>query len=278
MRHLPMPITKEIFEYLKYYGYLPANISLQSLKRNKTLIKASLTTLLSNIRDKSKDKSKDNVIKEEDLLNRTEKLIQLPRCGVKDTLITSEQNKWLSRNLTYYIENYLNNISKADFENIIHLAFKAWSDVCDLKFTQATSLSRANIIVSTGKGRQDGFDGPKGVLAWAELPNGTDRTLLTRFDEDEIWKLQPTTPGILLLNVATHEFGHLIGLTHSSKRSALMAPYYAEAISAPQQDDDISRSQGIYGPPKISPIPPQEFTLTVKLKGQNIQLISSNLT
>ena len=51
-----------------------------------------------------------------------------------------------------------------------------------------------------------------------------------------------------MLNVACHEFGHLLGLTHSKKPGALMAPYYNPFIATPQQDDDIVRVQKLYGP------------------------------
>ncbi len=83
-----------------------------------------------------------------------------------------------------------------------------------------------------------------------------------KFDVDEAWTLLPGQRGTMLVNVATHEFGHLMGLSHSRLQTALMAPYYNAAIAVPQSQDDITRFQARYGvrqgpvtPPVPVPVP-----------------------
>ena len=117
-----------------------------------------------------------------------------------------------------------------------------------MNISEIKDKAKADIIVTTGKGVQHQFDGRGGTLAWAYMPQGKNEKLLMRFDLDETWVADKTNRGILLSNVACHEFGHLLGLGHSKKSQALMAPYYNPFVSAPQADDDIPKIQKLYGP------------------------------
>lgn len=186
-----------------------------------------------------------------------------PRCGCKDYSLVGPQaagvNSWKNgMTITYFVEKYVASLSKADQDDLLQMAWKQWSDVADLKFQRVSSVSQANVVISTGRGAGDQFDGPSGTLAWAYLPPKPNYQgqLLMRFDLDETWIRRVTDRGILYLNVATHEFGHLLGLEHSRNSKALMAPYYAVGITKPQPQDDIPRIQGIYGPPSVPSPPP----------------------
>ncbi len=186
----------------------------------------------------------------------------MPRCGVKDYPQTTIQGagdpKWGLSEITYYISKYVTGLSQTDQESLIEMAWKNWTDCANFKTKRINSSSGANVIISTGKGKSDNFDGPSGTLAWAYLPPQTNfqGQLLMRFDLDEVWIKNPTDRGILYLNVACHEIGHLIGLEHSQQPKALMAPYYSVGLSTPQQVDDIPRIQSLYGPAAPAPVPP----------------------
>uniref|UniRef100_A0A8C0HWP2 Matrix metallopeptidase 8 n=2 Tax=Balaenoptera musculus TaxID=9771 RepID=A0A8C0HWP2_BALMU len=182
-----------------------------------------------------------------------------PRCGVPDTgnfMITPGNPKWKQTDLTYRIINYTPDLSEAEVETVLEKAFKLWSLASPLNFTK-TSQEEADIKIAFlqgDHGDNSPFDGPNGILAHAFQPGpgiGGD----VHFDAEETWT--NTSRNYNLFLVAAHEFGHSLGLAHSSDPGALMYPNYAfsepSTYSLPQ--DDISGIQAIYGP-SSNPVQP----------------------
>ncbi|XP_004689106.1 PREDICTED: neutrophil collagenase [Condylura cristata] len=182
----------------------------------------------------------------------TLEMMEKPRCGVPDSgdfMLTQGHPKWKHTNLTYRISNYTPQLSKADVEKAIEKAFQAWSGATQLTFTKI-SQGEADIMIAfvqRDHGDNSPFDGPNGILAHAFQPGagiGGD----VHFDAEEIWT--KTFRNYNLFLVAAHEFGHSLGLSHSSDPGALMYPNYAfsdpSTFVLPQ--DDINGIQAIYGP------------------------------
>ncbi|XP_014271622.1 50 kDa hatching enzyme isoform X4 [Halyomorpha halys] len=89
------------------------------------------------------------------------------------------------------------------------------------------------------------FDGPGGVLAHATPPS--NNVSYVHFDKAEHWTINGHK-GVNLFQVAAHEFGHVLGLSHSDKRSALMSTDYCGYRPDFQLDnDDIFAIQALYG-------------------------------
>lgn len=237
--------------YLTFFGYIAVellqHIDLESIKSAVKLFQHTFGL------------QSDGALNE-----KTLRAMEGPRCGCPDhidaqnkshmqfmmaqEIVAERRDRWNKQGLTYTVEKFtLGKIPRAEQLTILSAAFKAWDDVCGLHISEAKKPATADIVVSYGTGPQHNFDGRGGTLAWAYLPNGTDQQLTMRFDLDETWVAKPKERGVLLHNVACHEFGHLLGLTHSTKGSALMAPYYNPFIGVPQVDDDISRIEKLYG-------------------------------
>ncbi|KAL3207641.1 hypothetical protein MRX96_010113 [Rhipicephalus microplus] len=164
--------------------------------------------------------------------NETAATMQLPRCGVRDKVgfgldarrrrrrYALQGSKWASNELSYRISKYPRRVKdRAAVDKEIARAFKMWSDVSPLSFTHKKT-GPVNIDIQFVRGEHgdgDPFNGPGGTLAHAFFPRyGGD----AHFDDEEKWTIDEYT-GVNLFQVAAHEFGHSLGLSHSDVRRSL---------------------------------------------------------
>nr|XP_004052082.2 neutrophil collagenase [Gorilla gorilla gorilla] len=233
--------TKIVQDYLEKFYQLPSN-QYQSTRKNGTnVIVEKLKEMQRffglNVTGKPNEETLD--------------MMKKPRCGVPDSggfMLTPGNPKWEHTNLTYRIRNYTPQLSVAEVERAIKDAFELWSVASPLIFTRI-SQGEADINIAfyqRDHGDNSPFDGPNGILAHAFQPGqgiGGD----AHFDAEETWT--NTSASYNLFLVAAHEFGHSLGLAHSSDPGALMYPNYAfrETSNYSLPQDDIDGIQAIYG-------------------------------
>ncbi|XP_049746854.1 neutrophil collagenase [Elephas maximus indicus] len=189
----------------------------------------------------------------------TLEIMKKPRCGVPDIggfMLTPGNPKWNHMNVTYRINSYPSCWTKAEVETAFRKAFALWSRASRLSFTNI-SEGKADIEIGFFEkehGDNSPFDGPNGILAHAFQP-GQDIGGDVHFDAEETWTNSFENYNLFL--VAAHEFGHSLGLAHSSDPGALMYPTYAytDTSSYSLPEDDIEGIQAIYGP-SSDPIQP----------------------
>ncbi|MCK6576525.1 MAG: matrixin family metalloprotease [Anaerolineae bacterium] len=148
---------------------------------------------------------------------------------------------WRTTNLTYVILNVVSGFPDGAIEQVIAESFQAWADSTPLRFTRVGDQNADIVIQFTN------IDGSSQVLGQA-CPPSSPCAGSVEFDVDENWTLyEPQAyDSISLLGVATHEFGHVVGLLHSSDPSALMYPQYSPYNLQPS-GDDIAGVQRLYG-------------------------------
>ena len=192
----------------------------------------------------------------------TKNQLEQPRCGVPDIPVNLAGStpfapfvlrgcKYNVNDLTYAFMNSTADLAGDREREIVHLAFDVWANVANLSFTEVQPGQSPHFRIAWRAGQHgDGssFDGPSNTLAHAFFPPpcGGPNAGDLHFDEAEQWIDDPTASGILLRQVAIHEIGHLLGLSHSQENRAIMFAYYApDRISL--TDDDIQGIRALYG-------------------------------
>ena len=168
----------------------------------------------------------------------------LPYCAFQpESLLTMRaQGKWDKQNITYALEgNTAGGINRTKAMQAFQAAFRLWEEKIPLRFRPTQDVNTADITI-----RFQSVDGkPLGVLGVAF---GLTKV---HFDTGERWSDQPVAPsaqGVDLVTVAAHEFGHTLGLAHSSDPTALMWPQPVHR--GPHRylsENDVRRIQTLYG-------------------------------
>ncbi|XP_039859488.1 stromelysin-3-like [Simochromis diagramma] len=208
----------------------------------------------------------------------TNSTLNHPRCGVPDYPTKEEWRhrgryrqrrytlygqRWDKTDLTYRIDGFPWQFGEERVRGVFRDAAKIWSDVTPLTFTEVRN-GHADIRIdfrSLWHGDNLPFDGRGGILAHAFFPK-THRQGEIHFDADESWTLG-NHMGMDLLQVAAHEFGHVLGLQHTRTKGAIMSPHYFFADFPPRiSNDDKWGIQHLYGSRRVRAPEPQTTTAT----------------
>ncbi|XP_070600476.1 collagenase 3-like [Erythrolamprus reginae] len=174
--------------------------------------------------------------------------MRMPRCGVPDVGGYKTRGKWDHTDLTYRVVNYSPDLDSSTIDDTFTRAFDVWMQVTPLTITSQQD-GEVDILIQFGTrdhGDNLSFDGKNGVLAHAFPPGKASIGGDVHFDDDELWTLGSEVDYSLLL-VAAHEFGHALGLSHSTIQKALMYPIYSYQADFKLHSDDIEGIQFLYG-------------------------------
>ncbi|XP_061445037.1 matrix metalloproteinase-25 [Rhineura floridana] len=250
-------------EWLTRYGYLPQPDPKAARLQSPEELSSAVKTMQRFAGLPVTGRMDQNTL---DMMNQ-------PRCSLPDIIGTSElmrrrrrkrryalsDSVWKKTGLTWHIRSFprSSQLSHDHIRNLLYYAFRAWSNSSALSFQEVRS-TKADIVVDFSRSYHEDsypFDGPGGTLAHAFFPGEHPISGNTHFDDEETWIYDPENTfsghGTDLFAVAVHEFGHALGLAHSSVKGSIMMPYYQGPVGIPSLYqlplDDAMGIEQLYG-------------------------------
>ncbi|KAJ1126074.1 hypothetical protein NDU88_004487 [Pleurodeles waltl] len=250
-------------DWLTRYGYLPAPDPMTAQQQTLEGLTSAIKTMQRFAGLKETGKLDDATIS----------MMQRPRCSLPDIIGTSELMRrrkryalsgtvWNKSQLTWRVRSFpqISTLPKDTIRTLMYYALKVWSNSSRITFQEASTDS-SDILIDFNKSyHEDGypFDGPGGTLAHAFFPGEHPISGDTHFDDDETWTYNSAEDqGTDLFAVAVHEFGHALGLAHSSAEDSIMKPYYQGPVGDPIKyqlpPDDVYGIEQLYGKNRREP-------------------------
>uniref|UniRef100_A0A8C5S717 Peptidase metallopeptidase domain-containing protein n=1 Tax=Laticauda laticaudata TaxID=8630 RepID=A0A8C5S717_LATLA len=269
----PMPTAEsgDVIEWLIHYGYLPPADPTTGQLQTWEAVTTALRVM-----------QRFAGIAETGILdNDTQSLIRMPRCALPDITPNfplelslkeharkkrwqrrrslerrSAGSVWTKRSISWKVKSYPQRarLSRETMRVLIYYALKVWSEAIPLTFHEVGGHTADISVEFLQLDHHDSypFDGPGGMVAHAFFLRDPQRAGTVHFDGDEEWTFRsPDDFGIDLFAVAIHEFGHSLGLAHSSTKHSIMHPYYQGPVGDPLQYqlhmEDHAEIQKLYG-------------------------------
>jgi hypothetical protein len=129
--------------------------------------------------------------------------------------------------ICYYIEpEVVSSLKDVNVPQLLEAAFAAWSRVAKIERRRTSNPGESNVVVKVAS-----IDGRSNVLADAHVgPPSGKQQLELRFDISETWA------STKFLATASHEIGHLLGLSHIGAVGHLMNPTLGDIVGPTMAD------------------------------------------
>uniref|UniRef100_A0A3B5BCM9 Matrix metalloproteinase-17-like n=1 Tax=Stegastes partitus TaxID=144197 RepID=A0A3B5BCM9_9TELE len=260
-------------DWLMRYGYLPPSDPSTGQLQAWTAVTDAVRAMqrFAGLRD-------TGVVDEE-----TMALMTSPRCSLPDQEEASKAegrklrkrravSMWTRRNINWRLRSYpsSSHISRETVRSLVFYALRVWAEPTPLDFHEVGSPEAADLQVDFLHGYHgDGypFDGAGGAVGHAFFPSDPARAGGVHLDAEEEWTFrQPASEGTDLFTVLVHEFGHALGLAHSSSRHSVMRPYYQGPAGDPLQyrlgAPDLEQITQLYGEPEETENPIEHISVS----------------
>ncbi|GLY31485.1 matrixin family metalloprotease [Kineosporia sp. NBRC 101731] len=232
-------VLPDSVRYLERYGYLPAGRPLapDSTALALARFQARLNLPVTGLDDET-----------------TRAALRLDRCGMPDQadgLALRVTCTWGSGELRYAFGTPC-----GDYEGAfgaVERAISTWAAVLPLKLERVGAGDNPDVLVEWRPAQDPDHSMVGKVLAHADFPGSCwsiaeNPPKPLHFDDSEhIWVDGAIRGAFDVETVALHEFGHLLGLTHTTVAGAVMYPAIAGHSTLRElQPDDLERLRALY--------------------------------
>ena len=214
-----------------------------------------------------------------DALRRFQQFHRLPVTGALDAATTDQMRRsrcalpdptgplaagtlcaWDRTALTYAFDADSRDLADGPQRDAVRRALASWTAVCPVAFQEVAPSAEPDVRVGWRTVPDADYDLSGSTIAHSDYPPGCDivTTALPKpvhFDDSENrWAVGRVDGAFDIESVALHEFGHILGLTHSAVAGAVMQPAIDDGVTRRVlADDDVEGVRSLY-PPRITVI------------------------
>src|SRR6478752_1803260 len=197
------------------------------------------------------------------------------RCALPDPtdpLAASTLCAWDRTALTYAFDTDSTDLADSLQRDAVRRALASWSAVCPVAFQEVAVTASPDVRVGWRPVPDADYDLTGSTIAHSDYPPGCDfvTTVLPKpvhFDDSENrWAVGRVDGAFDVESVALHEFGHILGLAHSSATDAVMAPTIDDGVTRRVlSDDDVQGVRSLY--PQVVALIARNSGLAVDVAG-----------
>ncbi|POR37065.1 Carbohydrate-binding protein [Tolypocladium paradoxum] len=236
----------EVHNYLKHYGYMPLSASASS-----TVVGEETTTALKAFQEFFGLKV-DGIFGPD-----TRKAMTEERCGFPDVTQSVDftvLGPWKDRNIKYCFGKQSSQLDANVCKAAIRRAIKTWTDAgVGLTATEVAATDNPEVFIEFRPANDPDHSMVGGVLAHADFPPGysvivNGLPLPVHYDDQEHkWVDGAVADSFDIETVGLHEFGHILGLAHSSVAGSIMYPSVSpNLLKRVLTEDDRNAIRNLY--------------------------------
>jgi hypothetical protein len=190
-----------------------------------------------------------------ELNEATMEAIKRPRCGLPDlsnSVVFVTRCPWRQATLSFAFDAGTPDIAGTTEFQAVRAAISTWQPVCPLIFSEVRASENPNVLIGWRPPNDPDLDMTGSVIAHADFP--PDCSIVTNtlpkplhFDDEHPWGTTGVVTELDVQSVALHEFGHILGLQHSSISNAVMFPSISFGeIKRELTNDDLEGINDLY--------------------------------